>query len=80
MPTRRQLIAGAALLGPLALAQRGIRAAEPAGEHSKHSEKPQFLFVQNAEGAEYADGRLTRKGSIPSRYFFLTVRTDLPAI
>jgi len=70
MTTRRHLIAGAALLAPLALALRGTSAAEHEGERSKHAGKPQFLFVQNAEGVEYADGRLTLKGINPITVLF----------
>jgi hypothetical protein len=68
MTTRRELIAGAALIAPLALALRGVSAAE---HHPKpSSERPQFLFVQNAEGVTYADGVLTLTGVSPITTLF----------
>jgi hypothetical protein len=72
MTTRRQLLAGAALLAPLTLALRTAGAAEHEHEHTqaKHGDKPQFLFVQNAEGVEFADGRLTLKGVSPVTVLF----------
>lgn len=65
MTTRRELIAGAALL---ALAPLGAKASEH--EKAKHQEKAQFLFVQNAEGIAYSDGVLTLKGVSPVTTLF----------
>jgi hypothetical protein len=60
MTTRREILA-AALLGPLSLAIKTARASE--GE--KTPEMADFLFVQNARGIAYADGKLTLKVSTP---------------
>ncbi|WP_295457738.1 hypothetical protein [uncultured Thiodictyon sp.] len=70
MTTRRRLIASAALLAPLALAVRSTCAAADEAAKPKSAEKPQFLFVQNAEGIAYADGRLTLKGVSPITVLF----------
>ncbi len=72
MTTRRNLIAGAALLAPLALSLKAVHATE-AKDKDKEDEahaKPQFLFVQSAEGVTYADGRLTLKGISPVTILF----------
>ena len=70
MTTRRELLANAALLAPLALALRPAGAAEHTRKEAKHADKPQFLFVQSAQGVEYADGRLTLKGINPITVLF----------
>jgi hypothetical protein len=70
MTTRRSLLAGAALLAPLGLALGRARAAEPAQDQAK----PQFLFVQNAEGIAHQGGVLTLKGVSP----LVTVFSDRP--
>ena len=63
MTTRRGLILGLSLT-PLALAARSVPAAEQSGA------RPQFLFVQSAEGMQYADGVLTLKGVNPITILF----------
>jgi hypothetical protein len=63
MTTRRKLILGLSLT-PLALAARNAPAAEQA------KAKPQFLFVQSAEGVQYADGVLTLKEVNPITVLF----------
>lgn len=71
MTTRRELLAGAALLAPLALTLRSAQAAE--GQKKEGHEAPKsadFLFVQNARGIVYADGRLTLKGVSPATVMF----------
>lgn len=70
MTTRRHLIAGAALLMPLALTLKTAQATEHKRKEGEASSKPQFLFVQNAEGVSYADGRLTLKGINPITILF----------
>jgi hypothetical protein len=65
MTTRREILA-AALLGPLSLAIKAARASE--GE--KTPEMADFLFVQNARGIAYADGKLTLKGVNPVTVMF----------
>jgi hypothetical protein len=71
MTTRRELLAAAALMAPLALALKSAQAAE---EHKKEGhEAPKmadFLFVQNARGIAYADGKLTLKGVSPATVMF----------
>jgi len=52
MTTRRELILGLTMTS-LALAARSVPAAE------KAEAKPEFLFVQSAEGIRYTDGVLT---------------------
>ncbi len=68
MTTRRDLIVGAALLAPLALTLKTVQATEHK-EGEAHA-KPQFLFVQSAEGVSYADGRLTLTGISPITILF----------
>jgi len=71
MTTRRELLAAAALLGPLSLAMRTAQATE--GQEKKGQEAHQmadFLFVQNAKGIAYADGKLTLKGVSPATVMF----------
>jgi hypothetical protein len=68
MITRRNLLAGAALAAPIALALRPALASDK--KESKASEKPQFLFVQNAHGVHYADGVLTLKEVNPLTILF----------
>ena len=71
MTTRRELLAAAALLGPLSLAMRTAQATE--GHEAKGQEAHKmadFLFVQNARGIAYADGKLTLKGVNPATVMF----------
>ncbi len=71
MTTRRELIAGAALLAPLALAMRGARAtgeSEKAG-HEGHK-MADFLFVQNAREVSFGEDRLTLRGVNPVTVMF----------
>ena len=63
MATRRDLMLGLSLI-PISLAARNIYATE------KADAKPQFLFVQSAEGMQYADGVLTLKGVNPITILF----------
>jgi hypothetical protein len=70
MTTRRNLIAGAALLAPLALTLKTAQATEHKDKEGEAHAKPQFLFVQSAEGVAYADGRLTLKGISPITVLF----------
>jgi len=71
MTTRRQLLAAAAIMAPLAL---GLQSAQAAEEHKKEGhEAPKsadFLFVQNAKSVTYADGKLTLKGVNPATVMF----------
>jgi hypothetical protein len=71
MTNRRNLIAAAALLGPLAWVTRSARASEkePHEPKAKH-DKADFLFVQNATGVTYADGKLTLAGVNPATVMF----------
>ena len=75
MTTRRDLLAAAALFAPISLALKAVSTAE-ASEKSKeeeHAGEPKmadFLFVQNAEGMSYADGKLTLKGISPITVMF----------
>jgi hypothetical protein len=66
MTTRRELLAAAALLAPLSLT---IKAAGAAAEQ-KSPKMADFLFVQNARGISYADGRLTLNGINPVTVMF----------
>lgn len=71
MTTRRDLLAAAALLAPVALAMRSAMASE--GQDGKGGEAPKmadFLFVQNARGVTYADGKLTLEGINPITVMF----------
>ena len=70
MTTRRNLLASAALLAPLALTLKTAQATEHKTKEGKSHDKPQFLFVQSAEGVSYADGRLTLKGINPVTILF----------
>jgi hypothetical protein len=74
MTTRRDIIAAAALLGPMALAAKTAQAEERREEHKEeHREghkQAEFLFVQNARGIAYADGKLTLKGVNPATVMF----------
>ena len=70
MTTRRDLIVGTALLAPLALTLKTAQATEHKPKEGGAHEKPQFLFVQSAEGVTYADGRLTLKGISPVTILF----------
>ncbi len=70
MTTRRNLIAGAALLAPLAFTLKTAQASEHKEKEGEEHEKPQFLFVQSAEGVTYADGRLTLTGISPITILF----------
>lgn len=63
MTARRDLILGLTMV-PLTLTARTTPAAE------KDETKPQFLFVQSAEGTRYADGILTLKGVNPITVLF----------
>jgi hypothetical protein len=63
MTTRRDLLAGLAIT-PLLFASRGGQAAETT------ETKPEFLFVQSAEGMRFADGRLTLTGMSPVTILF----------
>ena len=71
MTNRRDLLAAAALIGPLALATRSAEASEKEhpGPKANHS-KADFLFVQNATGVTYADGKLTLAGVNPATVMF----------
>jgi hypothetical protein len=66
MTTRREILAAAALLGPLSLAVKAARATE--GHETP--EMADFLFVQNAKGVTYADGKLTLEGVSPATVMF----------
>jgi hypothetical protein len=71
MTTRRELIAAAALLGPLSFVTNTAQAAEDKKKpgHGTH-EMADFLFVQNARGVAYADGKLTLRGINPATVMF----------
>ena len=71
MTTRRELLAAAALLGPLSLVAKTAQAAEEEEKtgHGAHK-MADFLFVQNARGISYADGKLTLKGVNPAAVMF----------
>ena len=67
MTTRRELLAAAARLGPLSLAMRTAQATEGPQKTGQAAHKmADFLFVQNAKGIAYADGKLTLKGVSPA--------------
>jgi hypothetical protein len=66
MTTRRELLTAAALLGPLSLAMKTARAT---GGEEAHK-MADFLFVQNARGITYGDGKLTLKGVNPATVMF----------
>lgn len=69
MSTRRELLAAAATLAPLALALKTVQAAEGKGGHEA-AEKADFLFVQNARSITHKDGRLTLHGVNPVTILF----------
>ena len=66
MTTRREILTAAALLAPLAFVTRTAVAAEVQDADGTAD----FLFVQNARGIEYADGKLTLKGVNPATVMF----------
>jgi hypothetical protein len=68
MTTRRELLAAAALLGPLSLATKTAQATENQ-EEGGHG-MADFLFVQNTKGIAYSDGKLTLKGVSPATVMF----------
>jgi len=71
MTTRRELLTAAALLGPLSLATRTTRATAEQEEKGQDAPKmADFLFVQNARGIAYADGKLTLEGVSPVTVMF----------
>jgi hypothetical protein len=71
MTNRRDLLAAAALFGPLSLAMRSAQATdgEPQGPKAT-SKMADFLFVQNANRVTYADGKLTLEGVNPATVMF----------
>lgn len=75
MMTRRSLLTAATLLASLLVAPGLARAAEEpakkAGARTEEAAKTaDFLFVQNAHGIHYADGKLTLKGVSPTTIMF----------
>mgnify|MGYP001059553893 CR=1 FL=1 len=58
MTTRREWLAAAALAGTLPLIAKTVQATEGQEAHKMAD----FLFVQNAKGIAYDDGKLTLKG------------------
>lgn len=71
MINRRDLLAGAALLAPMALMLKPAHAAEGHRKEGHEAHKmAYFLFVQNARGIAYADGKLTLKGVNPATVMF----------
>lgn len=70
MTTRRALLAAAAILGPLALTVRTAAATEGHAKAGHAAKMADFLFVQNAKGIIYADGKLTLKGVSPATVMF----------
>jgi hypothetical protein len=66
MTTRRELLTAAALLAPLSLT---FKTAWAAAEQKSHK-MADFLFVQNARGIAYADGKLTLNGINPVTVMF----------
>jgi hypothetical protein len=66
MTTRREILTAAALAWPLSLAIKAAHATE--GEEAGGT--ADFLFVQNARGIAYADGKLTLKGVNPATVMF----------
>lgn len=71
MTTRRELLAAAAILGPLALTMKGALATESQEKKGDEAAKmADFLFVQNARSIAYADGKLTLKGINPVTVMF----------
>ncbi len=71
MTTRRELIAGAALLAPLAFTLRAARATEGSEKADDTAPKmADFLFVQNARAVAFEGDRLTLKGINPVTVMF----------
>jgi len=73
MMTRRFLLAAATPLVSLLVAPRLAQATEEPAKKSETEAKPKqadFLFVQNARGIHYADGKLTLKGISPTTIMF----------
>jgi hypothetical protein len=81
MTTRRDVIAAAALLAPLSLTLKMAQAAEEShkaeegryesGEHNaKEGKIADFLFVQNARGIVYSEGKLTLMDVSPVTVMF----------
>jgi hypothetical protein len=63
MTNRRDLLAAAALFGPLSFAMRSAQATDGEPQEPKATSKmADFLFVQNANHVTYADGKLTLVG------------------
>jgi hypothetical protein len=75
MMTRRSLMTATALLASLLVVPGLARATEePAKKEAAKAEEAakqaDFLFVQNARGIHYADGKLTLKGVSPTTILF----------
>lgn len=71
MTTRRELIAGAALLAPLSLALLGTKSAGASEKTGHEAHKmADFLFVQNSREVAFAEDRLTLKGINPVTVMF----------
>jgi hypothetical protein len=66
MTTRRELLTAAALLAPLSLTFETTQAAA----EQKSPKMADFLFVQNARGIAYAEGKLTLNGINPVTVMF----------
>ena len=63
MTTRREILAAAAMLGPLALTMKPAQATtDPDIPGQDAPDMADCLFVQNARGVAYADGKLILKG------------------
>jgi len=69
MTNRRDLLAAAALLGPLAFLTRSAQASDQERPEATHK-MADFLFVQNANRVTYADGKLTLAGVSPATVMF----------
>lgn len=71
MTTRRDLLAAAALLAPVALTMKAAMASDGAKSKGGEAHKmADFLFVQNARRITYADGKLTLKEVNPVTVMF----------
>ncbi len=71
MTTRRELLTAAALLAPMALTLKSARAAAEDHKGGGDAHKmADFLFVQNAKGITYSDGKLTLDGVSPATVMF----------
>lgn len=73
--TRRSLITAATLLASLFMVPGLAQAAEEStnkteAKAEETAKKADFLFVQNAQGIHYADGKLTLKGVSPTTIMF----------